>query len=238
MVRRLPDGLVFLNLSDPRETLPGFIENLPAVIQQMNAMMFPAVQAARERLAAPQCTNNLKQIGLAMHNYDTANGTFPAPAITDKDGKPLLSWRVAILPYLEQQAALRQVPPRRAVGQPAQQGAHQGDAAGLRLPRAGPTSSRARRPTASSRARGALRGRQANGRTRSPTGRRNTILAVEAKEAVPWTKPDSDLPFDPDAAASLYGAGSPHPGGFDVAMADGSVRSSWPIRSTRTCSGR
>jgi prepilin-type processing-associated H-X9-DG protein len=47
------------------------------------------------------CTNNLKQIGLALHNYLDIHGTFPPAAITDKNGKPLLSWRVAILPYLE-----------------------------------------------------------------------------------------------------------------------------------------
>ena len=44
---------------------------------------------------------NLKRIGLALHNYQSAEGHFPAAAITGKDGKPLLSWRVAILPYLE-----------------------------------------------------------------------------------------------------------------------------------------
>ena len=44
---------------------------------------------------------NLKRIGLAMHNYESAEGHFPPAAITGKDGKPLLSWRVAILPYLE-----------------------------------------------------------------------------------------------------------------------------------------
>jgi RNA polymerase sigma factor (sigma-70 family) len=44
---------------------------------------------------------NLKRIGLALHNYLSAEGHFPPAAITDKDGKPLLSWRVAILPYLE-----------------------------------------------------------------------------------------------------------------------------------------
>ena len=37
-----------------------------------------------------------------MHNYREAHGRFPAPAIQGKDGKPLLSWRVAILPYLEE----------------------------------------------------------------------------------------------------------------------------------------
>jgi prepilin-type processing-associated H-X9-DG protein len=48
-----------------------------------------------------QCVNNLKQIGLAFHNYLATNECFPPAAITDKNGKPLLSWRVAILPYLE-----------------------------------------------------------------------------------------------------------------------------------------
>ena len=57
----------------------------------------------------------------------------------------------------------------------------------------------------------------------SPTGPRTRSWSSEAKEAVPWTKPD-DLPFDPQAAPSLYGAGSPHPGGFNCGFADGSVR--------------
>jgi hypothetical protein len=44
--------------------------------------------------------NNFKQVGLAFHNYESAMGVFPGN-ILDKDGKPLLSWRVAILPYIE-----------------------------------------------------------------------------------------------------------------------------------------
>lgn len=44
--------------------------------------------------------NNLKQIGLACHNYHDANGAFPADVL-GKDGKPVLSWRVAILPFLD-----------------------------------------------------------------------------------------------------------------------------------------
>jgi hypothetical protein len=47
-------------------------------------------------------SNNLKQIGLGIMNYDSAMGSLPARAICDKDGKPLLSWRVAILPYMEE----------------------------------------------------------------------------------------------------------------------------------------
>jgi RNA polymerase sigma factor (sigma-70 family) len=50
---------------------------------------------------------NLKQILLAMHNYNDVNGHLPAD-IRDKDGRPLLSWRVAILPFLEQEALYKQ----------------------------------------------------------------------------------------------------------------------------------
>ncbi len=52
--------------------------------------------------------NNLKQIMLAIHNYHDAVGQLPAD-IVDKNGKPLLSWRVAILPYIEQDAALQTI---------------------------------------------------------------------------------------------------------------------------------
>jgi prepilin-type processing-associated H-X9-DG protein len=54
-------------------------------------------------------------------------------------------------------------------------------------------------------------------------GTSNTIAVAESQAAVPWTKPD-DLLFDFQAAPSLFGAGSPHPGGFNCGFADGSVR--------------
>jgi len=59
--------------------------------------------AAQRALSA----NNLKQIMLAMHNYHDAYGHFPTD-ILDKNGKPLLSWRVAILPYIEYDALYKQ----------------------------------------------------------------------------------------------------------------------------------
>src|SRR5207249_2796575 len=52
--------------------------------------------------------NNLKQIGLAMHNYHDTYRHFPPQALTDKNGKPLLSWRVAVLPFIEQDNLYRQ----------------------------------------------------------------------------------------------------------------------------------
>jgi prepilin-type processing-associated H-X9-DG protein len=59
---------------------------------------------ARETAARPQSINNLKQIGLAMHNFASANGQFPPAVIFGPDGKPWHSWRVLLLPFLEQMA--------------------------------------------------------------------------------------------------------------------------------------
>ena len=79
-----------------------------------------------------QNINNLKMIALAMHNVAAStNETRFAAAAIRKDGKPLLSWRVAILPYLDAEGALRQIPSRRALEQPAQQDAAQPDARNL-----------------------------------------------------------------------------------------------------------
>ena len=47
------------------------------------------------------CMNNLKQIGLALAEYEAANGRLPPAAVFDKQGKAMHSWRTLILPYLE-----------------------------------------------------------------------------------------------------------------------------------------
>lgn len=54
-------------------------------------------------VARVQTRNNLKAIAFAMHNYNDTMGSFPPAATFGKDGKPLLSWRVLILPYIDQQ---------------------------------------------------------------------------------------------------------------------------------------
>ncbi|MGL6196035.1 MAG: DUF1559 domain-containing protein [Thermoguttaceae bacterium] len=62
----------------------------------------PAVQAAA--MQRSKCSNNLKQISLAFHNYHDTHNAIPPAYTTDKDGKPLHSWRVLILPFIEEQA--------------------------------------------------------------------------------------------------------------------------------------
>jgi len=67
-----------------------------------------SAKKAQEAAKRMQSANNMKQIGLAFHNSHDAQGGFPAPAITSKDGKPLLSWRVKILPYIEEDRLYKQ----------------------------------------------------------------------------------------------------------------------------------
>lgn len=68
----------------------------------MVALLLPALQTAREAARRAQSINNLKQIGLGILNYESAHKFFPQTGIRDKEGKPLLSWRVQILPYIDQ----------------------------------------------------------------------------------------------------------------------------------------
>lgn len=79
-----------------------------AIIAMLVTLLLPAVQSAREAARKTQCLNNLKQIGLALNNYESALQVFPYGADDDdcevsRDRNPL-TWRVLILPYLEQQA--------------------------------------------------------------------------------------------------------------------------------------
>jgi prepilin-type N-terminal cleavage/methylation domain-containing protein len=76
-----------------------------AIIGILVAMLLPAVQAAREAARRMQCSNNLKQMGLALHNYNTANRVFPSGSrshYSDTSWTWGHAWGVAILPFCEQ----------------------------------------------------------------------------------------------------------------------------------------
>ena len=73
-----------------------------AIIGILIALLLPAVQAAREAARRMQCTNNLKQIGLGLHNYHSTYNRFP-PGTSDPPGNVYLGWcwSATILPYIE-----------------------------------------------------------------------------------------------------------------------------------------
>ena len=171
--------------------------------------------------ARARTINNLKFLGLAMHNYATINGgRLPAAAIRD-GGKPLLSWRVAILPYLEANALYERFHLHEAWDSPHNEAllkemprvyqavAHQGSAPyathyqGI----VGP---------------GSLFDGEEGTRIADVTYEASpTLMVVEAADPVPWTKPE-DLPYD--EARPLPELGGHSPDGVYVSLADGSVR--------------
>ena len=76
-----------------------------AVIGILIALLLPAVQAAREAARRMQCANNLKQMGLAVHNYHDAYRCFPPGGITEGEcgtQRSRINWAIAILPYIEE----------------------------------------------------------------------------------------------------------------------------------------
>ncbi|HEV3004659.1 MAG TPA: DUF1559 domain-containing protein [Pirellulales bacterium] len=184
------------------------------------AALVPAVMAARDAAKRAQAQNNLKQIALAFHNYADVNGHFPPSVAIGKDGKTPHSWRVAILPYVEGQEVYNQY----KFDEPwdsdhnktllAQMPPYFRDAGA--------------EPTTTVSSYFVLTGDSTIGGSKNGTkfleildGTSNTILLVEAKRDIPWTKPE-DIGYDPGKPLPKFGGW--RAGGFNAALADGSVR--------------
>jgi hypothetical protein len=218
----------------------------PALIAVVISLLLPAVQKVREASARIQTSNNLKIMCLATIIYaDSHNGDMPpanfraagpdAPVVVNY-GKPGLSWRVAILPYIEEGALYRQFhldepwdsPHNRTLltrmprvfdhpnSDPSKA------AAGFTYYRAFVGPHTAFDPTL---------GRPVKFPAEFTDGPSNTILFVEAAEPVEWTKPD-DLDFGPGVPLPKLGVVPKR--NINVGLADGSSRSLSPSISETT----
>jgi prepilin-type processing-associated H-X9-DG protein len=192
------------------------------------ALLLPAVQSAREAGRRAQCSNNLKQIGLAMHNYHDTKNEFPPAYTTNAAGQPLHSWRVLILPYLEASPLYD----RFVLSEPWDSAANRDLVA--HMPPAYSCPSTAGTAGSQTTSYVVVQGPETIFDADKPCkissitdGTSNTILVIEAPHAnIPWTEP-RDLDFAELSLVINGGAGSPHsdhPGGVNVLMADGSVR--------------
>jgi prepilin-type N-terminal cleavage/methylation domain-containing protein/prepilin-type processing-associated H-X9-DG protein len=84
-----------------------------AIIGILIGLLLPAVQAAREASRRTRCLNNLKQIGLALQNYHGQYKRFPPGShLLKKQRDPSISWRVMILPFLEETSLYEQIGPK------------------------------------------------------------------------------------------------------------------------------
>ena len=184
---------------------------------------FPAkLSALSDRI---DVSNNAKQLALAMHNYESANGFLPVD-IVDGDGKPILSWRVQLLPYLEQDNLRKQLDLTKAWD----------DAANKKVLEQMPSAFEVFTREAPKKGFTYFQTFTApklleSGNPFLVPGRKltfpgvtdgtsNTLMIVDGETAVNWLKP-GDLPYDPKKLPKI---GDPKTGQFIAAMGDGSVR--------------
>ena len=161
--------------------------------------------------------NNLKQLSLAMLNHDATYRGFPAAYSSDQEGKPLLSWRVRLLPFLEQQALYEEF----HLDEPWDSEHNKKLIAAMPDIFASPDGSAEPGMTHYQ----TVRGKDTLFPGKDPVrleaildGLSNTILIVEADKPVIWTKPD-DFEYDPNNP--LKGLGELRKGFFNAAFADG-----------------
>jgi RNA polymerase sigma factor (sigma-70 family) len=174
----------------------------------------------RERLVALQSANNLRRLALAMHYYHDVYQEFPAHAICSKDGKPLLSWRVAILPYTKDRDLYKQFKLDEPWDSPRNKKLLE------RMPEIyAPIGISPPEPFSTFYQVFVGKGAAFEEKRRvriadfsDSTSR--TILIAEGGKAVPWTKPE-DLPYAPDKP--LPSLGGLFSDVLNVAAADGSV---------------
>ena len=196
-------------------------------VEKCLSALIPPVELIQAKHARYQSMNDLKMIGLAMHNYYYPNKHFPLPASRSPDGKPLLSWRVHILPYLDQMALFQQFHLDESWDSPHNRTLIDKMPAVYRLSisKTEPGRTNYLLPVGN----GALFDAD------KPTefkdikdGTSNTIMVVtvDDQHAVIWTKPD-DWAFDPKDPAK--GLGRFFDGGFNATFCDGSARwFAWP----------
>lgn len=196
------------------------------------ALLLPAVQAAREAARRSQCTGNVKQIALAMHNYHDTYNAFPPAYTTDEDGNKLHSWRTLLLPFMEQQQLYEQIDLSKPWDAP--QNRHLFDTV---IPTYGCPSDPGVGSAVTSYmvivgTEALFTGDQQTSFRDVTDGTSNTIMIAEVKgKQVPWGEP-TDLTLAEmqmqinggDSRSAAPGAGSYHPGGINVGMADASVR--------------
>lgn len=195
----------------------------------MRAGVRPVPATVVKQSAQPGCSNNLKQIGLALHNYHDVYQCFPPAVVTDKQGKSMHSWRVAILPYLGQEGLYRQYDHKEPWNSEKNRQLAAMTPPVYRCPQANLPQQAGMTNYVMITGEGAVGGKPNEGTplAQITDGTSNTIAVVEVTNPVPWMEP-RDLKFDELSWRFNDGTGkgpsSTHlSGGAHVLFCDGSV---------------
>ena len=174
----------------------------------------------------PQCSNNLKQIGLAIHNYHDVYKCLPAAVLTDENDRPMRSWRVAILPFAEQAPIYDMYDPNEPWDSPVNSVLLEFSLSTYCCP-----DDYALAPGETSYV--MIVGEGTIGGNPNETvrlsdvldGTSNTIMAMEmVGSGIPWAEPRDITVEEAVAVITDPSADHVHPGGVNVLFTDGSVR--------------
>ncbi len=188
-------------------------------------LLGPVMASARLANQRAQSVNNLKQIGLAFHNHAAGKNHFPASANRDL-GKFPYSWRVAILPYINEAELYKQYHFDEPWDGPNNRKLIDRMPAIYAYPTwSGGPSSRSQTSYFVLTGDSTIGGTEGGAKLAEiPDGLSNTILAVESSHQIPWTKPEDIQVAPKDPTSLLPDLGGFVPEGFNVLFADGSVR--------------
>jgi type II secretory pathway pseudopilin PulG len=193
------------------------------ILAVLIALLLPSVRTGRETARRAKCLDNLKQIGLALHQYESKYGTLPPAYTVDADGNPLHSWRTLILPFLNKSALYQSIYLSKPWNDPANRAAYRVDLPVYRCPSASDPTSHTRYQVIVA-SNGCFRGSEPRAFSEITDEQFETLMVIEvpAERAVHWMAPQ-----DADEALLLdLGKKSPmaHAEGFHVVLCDGSVR--------------
>lgn len=197
------------------------VETDAATIPIMVGLTLPAIQSARMAARRAQSTNNMKQLGLAMHNYHSTYKEFPSAVMTSDAGNRKYSWRVALLPFLGEKALYDTYKFSQPWDSPDNLKVLKQMPNVFRHPNedAGVTTSSYYALTGENTGLG--NGERAVKIRDMIDGTSNTALLFDAKRAIPWTKPQ-DIKYSPDE--DVPALGGYESGGFNALLSDGAVR--------------
>lgn len=193
------------------------------------ALLLPAVQSAREAARNMQCQNNMKQIGLALHNYHSFYNTLPPAYTVDDDGKPLHSWRVMLLPLLEQDHLYSQIKLDEPWDSPYNRQFHDQMPSVYSCPSANSSHDGGGGMTSYKWVLGPdtiSDGPSARNFGDFQNGTSNSIAAVEVIPSTNWMDPSEIMESELDFGVNISktdGVGSNHQNGFGILYMDGRV---------------
>ena len=201
---------------------------LVAMLLPVIQALLPDIQTSRGTAIRMQCTNHMKQIGLAMHTYHDKYKCLPPVYTMDKDGNPLHSWRVLLLPFIEQTALYRQIHLDEPWDSEYNKQFHSQMVSAYSCPS---NSGSMVGGTDYSVVVGEETPFHATGNSPKLSyiqdGTSNTICLVERKTPICWMEPTQEITFEQACQGinvSENGIGSNHSGGVNVGIFDGSIR--------------